>query len=166
MKDTGRDERERGYTSGVPAWEGALGLWSSVRRTRRTRPVDHEPREPQRDPPRERRLSDRRPAAPTLLSEVSRDEECDGDVRAWQAEDLEWPQRQLEAAIIVTRCPVVERAIELRRFVDGGDEAKDQERGRGPAQCRAPNDSRLPCLPPPGDRMHGQPWLQATRQPR
>ena len=127
--------------------------------------MNHDPREAQRDPTGERRPRDRHAAATPLLSEVSRDEECDGDVRARQAEDLEWPERELEAAIVVTRRPVVERAIELRWFVDGGDQVEDQERRRGPAQCRAPNDARLPCLPPSGDWMHGQPWVQATRQP-
>lgn len=130
----------------------------------RTRPVNHQTGEPESEPARERRFRDRRPAATLPPSQVPRDEERDGDVRAWQAKDLEWPQRLLEAAIVVTPCPVVERAIERRRLVDGGDEAEDQERGRGRGQSRVPNDSRLPWLPPPGDRAHGRPWLQATRQ--
>ena len=133
MEDARGNESERRHAGRVPAGEGALGLGPPVPRARRTRPVNDQPREPQREPTRERRLRDRRAATTLLLSQMARDEKRDGDVRAWQPEDLEGPERQLEAAIVVTRRPVVERAIELRRLVDGGNEAEDEERGRGRA---------------------------------
>ena len=99
-------------------------------------------------------------------SQVPRNEERDRDIHAGEAKELEWPLRQLDASVVVPRRPLIERPIELRRLVDRGDEAEDDERRRGRTQRRDPDDPRLPRRPTLRDRWHASTRLQATRQAR
>ena len=82
MKNASGNEGERGDTGRMAAGEGALGLRTPVQRTRRARSVNHQPREAERKPAREGSRRDRRAATTMRPSQVTRDQERDGDVRA------------------------------------------------------------------------------------
>jgi len=103
--------------------------------------MNEHPHEPDRQPSGHCGCRDDRSPTVAPTSQDTRSDQRDGNVNAGEPEDLEWPLKLLQPLMVTVPRAPVQRAIEWRRLIDGGDECERAERRKGCAHRRRADEA-------------------------